>query len=216
MNPREKTKLANQSLVFEVFEDDEKLSVAEVLARVNRNPPDMQRPSLRLGERTVRRALLALEAKGFLKVYGRQNNAIIYGKLTASFAQASANEELIPYAGGLQSVGDYLRLFADPDAKPLARKVNLLSPKAETDIRKRMTYAVLMAGEPGVSEQIKKTQDDLTLLLQEIEFIHNVLRGFVNSPIWFEQYRDRMAYAIREVQKEDPELFKLAVDYIQS
>lgn len=217
MHPKEKIKLANQSTVFECFGDNEKLAVSEIVARVNANQVDENgRAKLALGERTVRRALMDLEAKGFIRVYGRANNAVLYGKLSAAFADTDQNEKLIPYAGTLKSVGEYLELFADPEATPLVRKVNLLSRKAEHDIRKRMTYAVLMAGEPGVADQISRTQGDLTLLLNEVEFLYKVLQGFVNSPIWFEQYRDRMAYAIRDMQKKNPELFKLAVDYIQS
>jgi hypothetical protein len=42
-----------------------------------------------------------------------------------------------------------------------------------------------------------------------------VMRSFLDSPVWFAQYRDKIAAQIRQLQKDDIELFKLGVDYIK-
>ena len=78
--------LSNQSLTFEVFGDGEKLTIVEATERVNEKLK--AKGSLILSEQTVRRAVKSLVQTGFIKEHGRQNNAILYGKLDASWTSS--------------------------------------------------------------------------------------------------------------------------------
>src|SRR5947207_350882 len=113
------TALSNQSLTFEVFDDGEKLTIAEVAERVNLKLKASNQTSL--SDRTIRRAMQSLIRSGFIKEFGRQNNAMLYGKVSTSWADSSDDpnaNKLIPLAGKLVSVTEFLELVADEQANP--------------------------------------------------------------------------------------------------
>jgi hypothetical protein len=211
LNRKEHIKLTNQSLVFEVFADDEKLTIREVTHRVNEKLDRTEK----LSEQTIRRAITNLCQLGQLKPFGKTQNAQTYGKLSASFT-GSPKDELIPFGGNLVGVEEFLRLISDPNSRPLKRNVNLLAERSQHGIRRMMLFAILSAGEPGNDETLKSANTHLNDAIDELEYALDFLRRFVHSPIWFQQYRDKIALAVRELTKNDPELYKLAVDYMRA
>lgn len=213
LNGNEKVKLSNQSLVFEVFGDDEKLTISEVMVRINSKAAED--PTLRLSDQTVRKAIRSLMSSGLLRQYGKTHNAMTYGKLSANFADPES-QRLVPFAGEMTNVEEFLRLMTDVETRPLKLKTNLLAEKSQHNIRRLMVFAILSAGEPGNSDRLKQVNEQLHNAIGEFEWLANSLRSFVDSPVWYEQYRDRIALAVRETQKKDPELIQLAIDYMRS
>lgn len=211
MNPKEHIKLANQSLVFEVFGEDEKLTIAEITGRVNERLEGHEK----LSDQTVRRAIKDLCTSGLLKPFGKSHNAQTYGKLSASFS-APEDEKLIPFAGEMVSVQEFMQVMTDPDLRPLTLKVPLIGDKRQHAIRRMMLYPIIMAHTSGIGDNLKSVSAQLYDVIDELEFTLNSLRNFVNSPIWYEQYRDRMARSLRFVMEKDPELFQLAVNYVRN
>ena len=212
VNKKEQVKLSNQSLIYEVFGDNEKLLVAEVLDRANEKLKQEVPPS-RVSQNTVRRAIEALVEGGFLHPYGRIHNAMVYGKPGAGFNKPDAN--LIPYAGELKSVKDFIQVMTAADERPLTRKSNIVGEKTQHAIRRQLVYAIMSASDPGYTTQLKKVNENLHGWVEDLRYLLVFLESFLNSPVWYEQYRDKIGYSIREMQKEDPELFKLAIEYIK-
>lgn len=201
--------LSNQSKVFEAFGENEKLTITEVVARLNENV----KPHEQLSDRTIRRSIEALVKSGFLKPYGKANNAMTYGKLSASFVDT--NEKLINFNGELVSIEDFLRLMVDPDSKPLQRGKNpILSDEVNHTIRRRLAGVVISAGNAGMHEYLQKVQRELFNVLADLNYTTGVLQAFMDSPVWYEQYRDKMAYGMRRVQENDADLIQLAYEYM--
>jgi hypothetical protein len=211
MKPKERIKLTNQSLVYEVFGDDEKLTIAEITSRTNEKLEGHQK----LSDQTVRRAVKDLCASGLLKPFGKSYNSQTYGKLSASFS-APEDEKLIPFAGEMVSVQDFMRTMTDPDLRPFTLKTPLIGEKRQHAIRRMMLYPIIMSNTSGVGENLKAVSAELYGVIDELEFMLASLRSFVNSPIWYEQYRDRMARSLRVVAEKDPELFQLTVNYVRN
>jgi hypothetical protein len=212
LKPKEHIKLTNQSLVFESFGEDEKLTIAELTHRVNTKLPDVKR----LSEQTVRRAVNDLVQMGHLKPYGKSYNAQTFGKLSA--ATSNGDTPIIPYAGssdGMSTVEEFLRVMTDPDLRPLKLKRNLIGEKQQHAIRRLMVFAILSAAESGHDETLKSANENLNEVLVDLQFAIDTIKSFVDSPIWYPQYRDRIAYAVRRVQEKDAELFQLAQDYVK-
>lgn len=210
LKSKEHIKLTNQSLVFESLGDDEKLTIAEITERVNSK---LDGPN-KLSDQTVRRAVKDLCVSGLFKPFGKINNAQTFGKLSAAMT-ASEKEKLIPFGGELIDVGDFIKLMADPEVKPLTLKQALLSRNAQNALRKMMLWVVLTSSDAGFNEQLKSQAEILHEAIAGLEFAADALRGFVNSPVWYPQYRDRIAYALRRLQQEDPELYQLAEDFVK-
>lgn len=209
--PKERVKLTNQSLVFEVFGDDEKLTIREIAYRVNENLPREGK----ISEQTIRRAVTDLTNIGQLKAFGKVENAQTYGKLSASFT-GKADDQLIPFGGNLISVEEFLKLLSDPELRPLKKQTNLLAEKSQHGIRRMMLFAILSAGEAGNDDALKKVNEQLHNAIGELQFALTAIEGFVNSAVWFPIYRDKIALAVREVVKNDPELYKLAMEYMRA
>lgn len=204
--------ITNQSRIYELFGDDEKLTVKEVTERLFEKARISDDVTLKLTERTVRRTLDILVENGFIKPFGKDGNAQTYGKISASYE--TENMKLINLGGNLYTVEDFLRLVVDPENKPLQRgKVAMVSDQIEHAIQRRLAFVVLTAGNPGMNEKLKQTNGELHRFLKELNFTVNVLQTFVDSPVWYEQYRDQIGYQLRSVQKNDPDLFQLAVEY---
>lgn len=207
----QKLKLANQSLAFGAFRDNEKLSVLEITERVN----ETLGPDEKLSERTIRRAVNELVSKKLLARYARERNAHVFG-VTASFAPSSIGSELIPLKDGLASVEDFVRAIADPAGRPLKRKQNLLAEKTQHAIRRLMLAAVFSAGESGHDSNLKQISATLYEAVDELKYVQKFIEAFLSSPIWYSQYRDGVALEIRELQRNNPELFQLAQEYMKS
>lgn len=205
--------LSNRSLVFEAFAENEKLTTPEVTQRVNEIAK--KRDRLPLSERTVRRSIEALVELGSLKVHGRQNNAVLYGKLSASFADEK--ERLINLSGELLSVEDFLKLVVAPDAHPLQKnpKLAVTSQDIEHHIRRRLAFVIWSAGNPGLNSQLDVVMRELHNVLKEYQHAANLIQTFLNSPVWYEQYRDKIGTAMRKVQEKNPDLFDLTDAYVK-
>jgi hypothetical protein len=215
LNTKEHTKLSNQSLVFEAFGEDEKLTVAQVTERLNDKAKAVADVTALVSDRTVRRAIEELVGKGFLRPYGRTQNSMTYGKLSAAMT-ADENERLIPFGGSLSPVSEWLHLMADMDSRPLKLKSNLLNVKAQAMIRRQMLFVVLTAGTTGHEDSLRNASKSLHETIRELEFVLDTVKGFIDSPVWYEQYRDRIGYALRKVIENDPDIIKLATDYVKS
>jgi hypothetical protein len=211
VNKKEHVKLSNQSLTFEVFGDNEKLTVTEILERVNEK---LKPKNERIADSTLRRALEDLVDKGFLQTYGRQRNATLYGKQGATFDDGG--QRLIPFAGELKSVEDFLRIVSDPNRKPLSKNADLLAEKVQHTIRRKLASVVVSSMNPGYDESVKGLNRELHVVAESLRFTLNIIDSFLNSPVWYKQYRDQIAYAMRQLQEKDPELFQLVFDYIRS
>lgn len=216
INSRPKTiGLSNQSLVFEIFDDHEKLTITEITSRVNLNR------DLPLSEQSIRRAIDQLHKSGFIKQHGKQNNAVLYGKLSAGFTDSDEGEKLINVGGNLVTVGDFLELIADEENSPHPFIVKVqpqnwaISPDFERKLRKRLTAIVMSASDPGYNDRIKQQAAFLQNHINELEYLIGIMKGFIDSPIWFAHYRDKVALDLRRLQEKQPELWKLANDYIK-
>jgi hypothetical protein len=209
---RSKIGLENQSFVFGLFEQGQKLTVRDVyeLAREKKKQND-ERP---LNERTIRRAIESLEETGFLITVGRHGGAVLFAKQGTS-AFDNPKNELIPLSGELVSVEKFLRTFADPSIDALKLKLDTLSVESDRNIRQMLLFAVISAGEVGLDRRLKSAAKGLYAYLDEINHIQKTLQTFIESHVWYEQYRDRIAYEVRRVQEKDPELYQLTLDAIK-
>ncbi|GHF92421.1 hypothetical protein [Streptomyces griseosporeus] len=209
--------LSNQSLVFEMFDESEKLTIREATDRVNVKLRELQQPTL--SEQTVRRAITGLVKSGFLREYGKQHNAMLYGRLSASWAASEEGQPLVPLAGNLVSVPDFLRLMVDEEAEPYPFIVKVkpenwaITDEFQRKLRKRMAHVILNTS-PGYSDALETQRNFLNNHITELRHMIQVMESFLDSPIWYAQYRDRMAYEVRRTQEKNPELFKLAVEYV--
>jgi DNA-binding Lrp family transcriptional regulator len=210
LKSKDHVKLSNQSLTLEAIAENEKLTISEITARVNEK---LDGPN-KLSEQTVRRGVKALCESGLLKPFGRVNNAQTFGKLSAAMT-ADEGEKLIPFGGELITIADFIKLMADPEQKPFTLKVPLLSDEIQLALRKMLVWTVLTSESPGYNEELKKQVRRLQNTIDGLEFAADALRGFVNSPVWYSQYRDRIGYAIRRLQEKDPELYQLAEDFVK-
>jgi hypothetical protein len=211
LNQKEHIKLGNQSRVFEAFGPEEKLTIAELTARVNERLEGHEK----LSDQTIRRAVASLTRSGLIKPFGKNNNAQTYGKLSAAMT-ADEGEKLIPFGGELLNVGDFVKLMASPEVQPFTLKLPLLDDTIATMLRKVMLHVVITAPSPGYNEELKKHAKRIHNVIAGLEFATQALRSFIDSPVWYEQYRDRIAYALRRLQQEDPELYQLAQDYLNT
>ena len=198
----------NEGIVFSVFEDDTKLTVSDVYELVRAKKKLDGEPPLH--DRTIRRALASLEKSGFIITAGKQNNSVLYAKQGTSFSSDPNGQQIIPLAGNLVTVTEFLRLFADLEVNPFKVKANVVSDRAALDIRRLMLFVVLTADSPGYNNQLKKVNRDLHAVLGEFEHAANTLRNFLNSPVWYEQYRERIAREVRQTDQTSPEIVKTA------
>lgn len=203
--------LRNRSLVLGVFGEGEKLTIREASERVNESLPRDER----LSGRTIRRCVDDLIKSAFLQQSGRENSAILYSRLSSIFTDS--DEKLVNFGGNLVTVKSFIQAMVGEDEAPLQRSPErrVLSMDIEHQIRRRLAFVLLSAGEPGMNDQLEKTRRALYKFLDEIKFIAAILENFVDSPVWFEQYRDKIAAMMRELQKEDPELFQKTIEYVK-
>jgi hypothetical protein len=208
--------MSNQSRVYAAFSDHEKLTIPEVAQRVNAIVDGQEVKAL--SEQTVRRSIQSLVKIGSLQKYGTKENAVLYGKVGMT---SGSEDEIISLAGNLLTVADFLRIIVDEEANPFPFVVKVqpenypISQEFQRKLRKRMASVVLTAVSPGFNDSLGAPASFLHKHIEELEHMIKVMRSFLDSPVWFAQYRDKIAAQIRQLQKDDIELFKLGVDYIK-
>ncbi|MFG2268086.1 hypothetical protein [Streptomyces sp. NPDC048720] len=214
LNSNERARIHNESLVFETFGDEEKLTIREVAERINQRAADLGDVTKRVSERTVRRAIDGLVQTGLIKPFAKTNNAQTYGKLSASFT--GEDEKLVPHAGQLVSVENFVRTMTDPEIRPFTLKTSLMAERKQHAIRRMMVWAILSSVDAGYNDGLKSANEQLNNVIAELQFILQELSNFVDSPVWYDQYRERIARAVRKLQENDPGLFELATNYTRS
>lgn len=205
--------VSNQGRVYAAFSDHEKLTIPEVAQRVN-----AVTDSKPLSEQTVRRSIQSLIRIGSLEKYGTKENAVLYGK---AGMVSSNTDEIISLAGNLMTVESFLRVIVDEEGNPFPFLVKVqpenypISPDFQRKLRKRLASVILTAIDPGYNSSLSGPAGFLQKHIEELEHMIKVMRSFLDSPVWFPQYRDKIAGQLRQLQKDDIELFKLGVDYIK-
>lgn len=207
--------LANQQIVYERFSETEKLTIPELTQRVWDYAKEQDNQNLKLSDRTIRRSLETLVENGFLKTFGKRQQAVLYGKVSSSFIGSTDPQKMIPFSGELVTVEDFLHHVVEPDSDPLSLKVPMLKSEIQNHIRRRLAFVVLSSGETGLNDEVAKTKKELETFTREIEFLYKLLTAFVNSPVWYTQYRDGIGYEMRKVQQKDPDLFQLTIDFVK-
>lgn len=210
--PRSQLGVENQSKVFAVFDEDTKLTVKDVHDRVNAKAREIQ-ASDQLTERTVRRAIDALVSNGFLIPHGKIDNAVLYAKRSTSMTDEETG--LIPFAGDLITVESFLSIMSNLESDPFKVKLSTLSVDAVLTLRRQMLFAIISSGEPGHTDQLKKVAKNLQILANELKHAHDIVKGLLDSPIWYDQYRDPIGYQVRQVQKRDPELYDTVTSLVK-
>lgn len=196
----------NQSDLYEVFNDTDKFTVTELTEK-------LRAKGIVMSDRTVRRSLDALIRRGSIKSYGRNRSAAIFGKVTLNFTTNPSKAQLINVGGNLVTVEEFLKMFADPEGSPLQKRTPILATDVEHMIRRILLYVVLTSNDTGMDESLAKQNANLNKVIEELDYLHNLLSNYVNSPVWFAQYRDNVGLALRETRKNNPELVALAVEY---
>lgn len=201
----------NQQRVFKTFEEDVKLTVGDAVELVRKQTPEGERP---LNERTIRRAINSLVINGFLVEAGRtKSGATLYSKQSTKL---SDDTNIVPFGGQLVSVEHFFRLLTDDnDPFKLKMRTDVLTPEIVMALRKMFVFVVMSSSNPGMSDALQKQNKNLHAVANELRHALNLIDGLLDSPIWFEQYRERMGYLIRRTQQNNPELYQLAVDVIK-
>lgn len=205
---RETVKLTNEGRVFKAMQATAR---PMTIAQLNTHVPDIV-------EKTIRRAIASLVSKGFVVEAGRESGSTLFALVDDSYASGKSGERLIPQGDGVVTVETFLRSMSSTKTNPFGSslKIETLSTEMTHFLRTRMLYAVVTATDPGFEEQLNKIHDNLQKIEGEMEKVLNFIRKFNLSPIWHPQYRDRFAYELRKVQEEDPELYRLVMDYVKS
>lgn len=168
----------------------------------------------RLAERTIRRAVISLYDKGFLIESGKFGKAMTY--VARDISAASDDKPMLSFAGSLMDVETFVSLFVSENSEPFKRNMNIMSQKHSHLLRRMVAFAVLSAGNSGAEEQLKNVNKTLRATLGELEHIKQIINGILDSPIWYEQYRDKIAYQLRRIEQKNPELIQLAQDFVSS
>lgn len=201
-----RARMTNDSRVYEVMRKSHRpMTVSEI----SRELPDIV-------EKTVRRAIESLRKNGFVVDAGRDNNSKLY--MVAGMSGGNAGDKLVPFGNEVMTVEAFIKLIASPDSNPFGSRLKTepLSEKLQQILRQRMLFAVMSAGEGGFNSQLETVQEALTKVVEEMERLTEMVRVFTNSPVWYDHYRDPIALEVRELQKKDPELWKLAWDFVKS
>lgn len=207
--PRNQLGIENQSRVFAAFDDDTKMTVKDVRQKLNILPDE----TTKLNERTVRRAIDALVKNGFLIQVGKQDNAILYAKRSTNMTDESS--ALIPLGGDLVSLAHFVEVISNVESDPFKVKLSTLNESTTLALRRQMLFSVLSAGETGHNAQLAKVAKNLHLMASELKHALSMVESLLNSPIWYDQYRDPIGYQVRNLQKNNPDLFKLAVELMK-
>lgn len=200
------TRMRNDAKVYAVLQGARRpMTIAEISQQI----PDVV-------EKTIRRAVKSLLSTSHIVEAGRDNNAKLYALV--GNAGTGNDDKLIPLGNGMVTVEQFVRVMADPKGNPFGSrlKIDPLSEEFENILRTRMLYAIVTSGDPGYRNQLDKVQEMLLRAAGEMERLTGIVRNFANSPVWYDQYRDAIALAMRELEKTDPELCALTRDFVKS
>lgn len=169
-------------------------------------------------ERSIRRCIDRLVMEGFLIVAGKDGKTKLYTARNAMFVPEEQSDSLVPFNGTMMSVGDFIELMVDPEFDPFKPDVKLevYDPDFIVWLRKRFLYPVITAGDSGYNEQLMRQRENLMKIRTEIERMLKNLDGFINSGMWYDHYRDRIAFQRRQVEKENADLIALAQGWLQN
>jgi hypothetical protein len=128
------------------------------------------------------------------------------------------NSKLVPFNGAHMNVEDFLRLMVDPNVDPFKPRVKLDIWEADFIhwLRRRFMFPIMTAGDSGFDQQLHNTRESLIKIRAEAERFVATLDQFIESPVWYDHYRDSLALERRNVEKTNPELVKLVMDYMQN
>lgn len=168
-------------------------------------------------EKTIRRAITGLKQSGFVIEAGRHSGTYYYALADQQY-ESDHNQGIVPVGKQLVTIKNFLKLFTSEVSSPLNSqlKAPVMTDEMARLIRRIMLSAILTSGDPGYTLAMEKQHERLMKIQSELERLLDIVRSFNDSPVWYDQYRDRMALALREVQKEDAELVQLAFDYMRS
>jgi len=202
-----KAKLDNDSRVYQVMRE---LGRTCTVTEIHRRLPDIV-------ERTVRRCLLSLKEGGFVIEAGRHNGSILY-QTTDTVLNSKPTDALIPLGSAFVSTESFLKVMASMETDPLetSLKTQIFTPEIRELIRRIELSTVVTAVDPGYQQMVEKNQANLIKISAEIQRILVHVQSFIDSAVWFQHYRDRIAEQLREVEKTNPELRKLAWDFVKS
>lgn len=202
---------SNEQMVFKAIKDSKgKVTVSELSAIIPH-----------ITDRTVRRCIYDLEKKGFIRSVAKRGNAMTYELADKSMYEDSDSFDevpIIPFGGDMKTVNDFLEIVVSPDSNPLNNDPdkNLLRTSISNGIRRAMAGVVLTSGVAGQEEFVAGAQKELLKVEAELRYVLKIVSDFNNSTVWFDQYRDRIAFQNRRAQQSNPTLFQLAFDYIRS
>lgn len=196
---------------------------ALVFKAVNNSPTPLtvtaiQRHLPHVVERTIRRCLDRLIKKGFVYVAGKDGNATLYTSKNSMFVPEGQTDDLIPFNGAMLDVGAFIEMMVDPEFDPFKPnvKLDIFDPDFIVWLRKRFLYPVITAGDSGYNDQLIRQRENLMKVRAEMERFMKNLDGFINSAMWYDHYRDRIAFRRRQVEKENPDLIALAQGWLQN
>lgn len=206
--------MSTDSIVFRILDE---LSHPMSIKEINAHPAAYD-----LTEQTIRRSINRMMSQKIVQLAGNSGPTKLYARIgTDMRALNTSNPKVIPFAGTMVSVKEFLTLMTDQELDPF--KSSLAKEVLDADmvawIRKRFLFTVITAGDSGFDEQLQNTLANLTKVHQEMDRITSTIRAWIDSSIWYAQYRDLIAAQIREMMKEgeeSAELYKLAYAYIQS
>lgn len=176
-----------------------------------------------ISNRTVRRSLDALVKTGCVRQLGRQNNAILFEcvspEMSVRHMKEPTADKPIPIGNGSDyvSVADFIAAMVDPESQPFRgdSEVNVISAKVSAQIQRMMTFVIMSSGEAGYDDQMATVRGNLIKIRNSLAFIVSCLDAFEKSGVWYTQVRGRMAFSVRELQREMPDLFALARDFMK-
>jgi ribosomal protein L20A (L18A) len=202
---------SNEQLVYKVLKEiGSKHTIPEIASQI---------PSIT--ERTVRRCVDDLVKQGYARKYGRRGNATLYGladKSMYSEAEGFEEIEIIPFGGELLTVQAFLEMMVSLEENPFNDnpEINLLRSPVTNGIRRAMAGTILTTNSTGQEAYLQKAAGLLLSIEQELRYVLKLLDSFNASGVWFDQYRDRIAFQVRRAQQMNPDLIQLAIDFVRS
>lgn len=207
--PRTTVKLMNESSVYNALRE---LGQPATVATLSQSMPNIT-------EKTVRRALKVLRTNGFVVESGKtENGSYLYQCSDALPSWGEGNEKRIPLGGKFVSVKDFIEVMASTEINPFGAnlKTELFTDAIAEWLRRRMLFVVMSSGEAGFDSHVGSVREQMLKVQGELERLTKVVTAFTASAVWYNQYRDGIAYDARRMQETEPDLFQLAWDFINS
>lgn len=179
---------------------------------------DIHREMMDVSEKTVRRAVKSLMATGFVVEAGKRDGSFLYQASSSMPNWNDENSKRIPFNGAYISVNDFMEVMSNPEGNPFEAnlKQELLTEGIVNYLRTRMLFVIMTAGEAGFNGQVEIARSGLAKVQSELERLTAIVANFNESAVWYEQYRDGIAYDIRRTQEKNPDLYELAWAFVKS